>query len=75
MASRGVAIPVLVGLGIKGLSVAPGFVGKVKYVVRRLDFAGLSEEVRETIEKAESSRDIKEWSQNYLKKKDVKVFE
>jgi phosphotransferase system enzyme I (PtsI) len=75
MASRGVAIPVLVGLGIKGLSVAPGFVGKVKYVVRRLNFAELAEEVREIIEKAETSRDIKEWSQNYLKKKDVKVFE
>lgn len=75
MASRGVAIPVLVGLGIKGLSVAPGFVGKVKYVIRRINFAELAEEVREIIEKAETSRDIKEWSQNYLKKKDVKVFE
>jgi phosphoenolpyruvate-protein phosphotransferase len=75
MASRGLAVPVLLGLGVRGLSVAPGFVGKVKYVVRRLDYGELAEVTRGIVEGATTAREVREWLQSYLKSRGVKVFE
>ena len=75
MASRGLAVPLLIGLGVSALSVAPAFVGRVKYVVRRIKREELSREVPRLVEQAGTSSEVREWVQNYLAGVGVKVFE
>jgi phosphotransferase system enzyme I (PtsI) len=75
MASRGLAVPLLIGLGVNALSVAPAFVGRVKYVVRRVRWKQLSKEVPKLVEQASTSREVREWVQGYLSSAGVKVFE
>jgi len=75
MASRGLAVPLLIGLGVDALSVAPAFVGRVKYVVRRVGWKQLSKEVPKLVEQASTSREVREWVQGYLSSAGVKVFE
>ncbi len=75
MASRGLAVPLLIGLGVSALSVAPAFVGRVKYVVRRIKREELSREVPRLVEQASTSREVRKWVQNYLASVCVKVFE
>ncbi len=75
MASRPLAIPVLLGLGVESLSVAPQFAGKVKYVVRRLRLEGLEERVRELLGYAEKPSDVREWSRKVLEESGVAVYE
>uniref|UniRef100_A0A7C3SK93 Phosphoenolpyruvate-protein phosphotransferase n=1 Tax=Thermofilum pendens TaxID=2269 RepID=A0A7C3SK93_THEPE len=75
MASRGLAVPLLVGLGVNALSVAPAFVGRVKYVIRRVRWEELSREVPRLVEQASTSREIREWIQSYLSSTGVKVFD
>lgn len=75
MASKGLAIPVLLGLGVEVLSVAPAFVGRVKYVVRRVRLAEVSEQVRELLDKVSTASEVREWSKRYLEGVGVKVLE
>lgn len=75
MASRTLAVPALLGLGVQGLSVAPVFVGRVKYVVRRIDLEEASREVREVVESASTSREVRAWARSYLERRGIRVFE
>ncbi|QOJ79240.1 phosphoenolpyruvate--protein phosphotransferase [Infirmifilum lucidum] len=75
MASRPLAIPVLLGLGVESLSVAPQFVGRVKYVVRRLRVENIKREVGELLEYAEGPGDVREWSKKVLDESGVAVYE
>jgi len=75
MASRGLAVPLLIGLGVHALSVAPAFVGRVKYVVRRVRWGELSKEVPRLVEQASTSKEVREWVQKFLADACVKVFE
>ncbi|UNQ73198.1 phosphoenolpyruvate--protein phosphotransferase [Infirmifilum sp. NZ] len=75
MASRPLAVPVLLGLGVESLSVAPQFVGKVKYVVRRLRLEELEESTAELLEGAERASEVREWSRKILEKSGVTFYE
>jgi len=75
MASRPLAVPVLLGLGVESLSVAPQFVGKVKYVVRRLRLEELEESLAELLEAAEKASEVREWSRKVLEKSGVTFYE
>ncbi|MEM2597875.1 MAG: putative PEP-binding protein, partial [Thermofilum sp.] len=75
MASRGLAVPVLLGLGVEVLSVAPAFVGRVKYVIRRVKMSEVSEQVRELVERAATSSEVRAWSRKYLESVGARVLE
>jgi len=75
MASRPLAVPVLLGLGVESLSVAPQFVGKVKYVVRRLRLEELEESLAELLEVAERASEVREWSRKVLEKSGITFYE
>lgn len=44
------AIPILLGLGVKELSMAPGSIPTAKSLARTLDIAGLRDFARESLE-------------------------
>jgi multiphosphoryl transfer protein len=50
LAGDPVAIPILLGLGVKELSMAPGSIPAAKSLVRTLDIAGLRDFARESLE-------------------------
>jgi len=50
LAGDPVAIPILLGLGVKELSMAPGSIPAAKSLVRTLDIAGLRDLARESLE-------------------------
>lgn len=58
MAGRSRAIPILLSLGITELSVSPAYVGKVKYIVRRLRIGEIRDRIESLVTNASSYRDI-----------------
>ncbi len=58
MAGRSRAIPILLSLGITELSVSPAYVGKVKYIVRRLKIGEIRDRIESLVTNASSYRDI-----------------
>lgn len=58
------AIPILLALGIKELSVAPTFVGKVKYYIKNLKIIEIRDEILNLIASALSPEEV----ENYIKK-------
>lgn len=73
MASRPLAVPVLLGLGVETLSVAPQFVGKVKYVVRRLKLE--RKKVRALVDRAATASEVREWARRVLEESGVSFYE
>ncbi len=58
LAGRSRAIPILLSLGITELSVSPAYVGKVKYIVRRLKIGEIRDRIESLVTNASSYRDI-----------------
>ncbi|MGC8836101.1 MAG: phosphoenolpyruvate--protein phosphotransferase [Infirmifilum sp.] len=75
VASKPLAIPLLIGLGVESLSVSPQFVGKVKYIIRRVTLSKIKGEVENIIEVAKTNIDIKKWSEALLRSSGITFIE
>jgi len=64
MAGQTRAIPILLSLGIKELSVAPPFVGKVKYYISKLDISKIRNKVLEIILSSSTPEEIEHYIKN-----------
>ena len=58
------AIPILLSLGIRELSVAPTFVGKVKYYISKIDLEKIKRSILNKILKSSSAEEIESYIRN-----------
>ena len=74
LAGRELAVPILLGMGIRNLSVTPPNVGRVKYVVRRVSASEAREELVPRVLEARSAREVEEHARGFLKKVGVEIL-
>ncbi len=74
MASRQLAIPLLLSLGVDALSVSPPLVGLAKYTISRLSKRDLERELLVKALNSSSASEVKEFVKKYLERIGVEVF-
>lgn len=74
-ASKPLAIPVLLTLGVESLSVSPQFVGKVKYILKRLDMRKLREREHAVLMQTQTVEEVVEWARKILNQSGISFYE
>lgn len=74
LASRQAGVPILLGLGLRSLSVNPPLVGIIKYTISRLSYSELSERLAETLRSAKAGEDARKFAVNVLREKGVELI-
>jgi phosphoenolpyruvate-protein phosphotransferase len=74
LASRQLAIPILLSLGVKGLSVNYSVVGVVKYTVRGISLEEAKKQVLPQVLNSSNSREVREILKDYLSLKKLALL-
>jgi len=74
LASRQLAIPILLSLGVKGLSVNYSVVGVVKYTVRGVSLQEVKKQVLPRVLNSSNSREVREALKQYLSLKGLALL-
>jgi len=75
LASRQLAIPILLSLGVKGLSVNYNVVGVVKYTIQGISLKEIRTQILSQILNSNSGKDVKEILRQYLSLKGLSLIE
>jgi len=74
MTSNVYAIPILISIGIRKLSVSPSFVGRTKYVIRKLNVSKIKPIIDELIDEASTPEEVREVVTRLLRDFGVKLL-